>query len=250
MKKAIILAAGVGQRLGELTKETPKCLLPISSSKVLLDSALEALIENSIQEIILVTGFANKKLEEFIRAKWKDQFSYRFIFNDKFAEYNNVYSAYLAKDFWDDETILLNSDIIFHSYILKLLVSQLTTQNSFLIIDSKKRLSEEDMKVKINQQGEIKAISKNLDIESSSGEYIGIMYLKGFERIKFIESLSRNVKRKKLDIYYEDVLNDVLGEISVYACTTNSLPWTEIDTVGDYENAKKILNEIYKVTMK
>lgn len=248
MKKALILAAGAGKRLGTLTKDLPKCLLEIDpeSKKTLLDFSLEALKGAGIQKIVIVNGFAKDRLDNHIKNNWQKEFSFEFIFNNKFAEYNNIYSAYLAKDIWDDETILLNSDIIFHPDILKDLSSQLPVLSSFLVIDNTKELTLEAMKVKVNSNGEIKEINKNLDIEGSFGEYIGIIYLRGQERIKFLESLEKNIKNRSFDLYYEDALGHVLNEVSIYPYSTKEKPWTEVDTQEDYEIAKQIAKEIKK----
>ena len=249
MKRALILAAGIGKRLEELTKEIPKCLLPVDSDNVLMDFSLEALKDNGIQEVIFVTGFAENKLKEHINKKWKNNFSFNFIFNEKYNEYNNIYSAYLAKNAWDDETILLNSDIIFHPGILQNRQSTINNRQSYLVIDDKKKLDKEDMKVTVNEKNEIKRIHKTLDIKSSFGEYIGITYLRGEERVKFLESLCVNVKNKKLDLYYEDALDQILSGISVFPCSANGLPWTEVDTREDYEFAKEIATKIKKITI-
>lgn len=252
MKRAVILVAGLGKRLGSLTKDIPKCLLSIDSKKTLIDFSLEALQENNIKEIVFITGFAEKRLKEHIEKKWANKLSFKFLFNKHYAEYNNIYSAYLTKDLWDDETLLLNSDIIYHPDILGSLKAKSSDMNprSFLVIDDKKRLNSEDMKVEINAKGEIKKISKTLDIKSSFGEYIGITYLRGFERIKFLESLENNVKNNKLDLYYEDAIGYILSEISVFPFSTSGKLWTEIDTKEDYEHAKEIANQIYKVPVK
>ena len=274
MKKALILAAGVGKRLGNLTKEIPKCLLPIDLDNVLIDYSLEALKDNGIQEIIFVSGFAEDKLKDYVTKKWGNDFSCRFISNEKYSEYNNIYSAYLARDVWDDETILLNSDIIFHPDILRNIIASSgevttkqsraglreidrdcfvalagTTRNdmpprSFLVIDNTKNLVSEDMKVKIDASGKIIEINKNLDIKVSFGEYIGITYLKGFERVKFLASLEGNIKNKKFDLYYEDALAHVLKEINVFPCSTQGKAWTEVDTKEDYELAKEVGKQI------
>ena len=259
MKKAIILAAGIGKRLGNLTKDLPKCLLPIDSDNVLIDFSLNALKETGTNKITFVTGFLEHKLKEHISKQWSGKFDFKFIFNEKYKEYNNIYSAYLAKDIWDDETILLNSDIIFHPDILRNLHREADSRSvlqyastSFLIIDDSKILTPESMKTEIDKEGRIKKINKNLDLETSFGEYIGITYLRGHDRVKFLESLKNNVvgaygRKPLLDLYYEDALAHVLNEISVYPCSTNGLPWTEVDTEEDYEHAKKIAKELNKI---
>ena len=258
MKKAIILAAGVGKRLGNLTQDIPKCLLPIDSGKVLIDFSLEALRENNIVEVIFISGFAHEKLKSHIEKKWSDKFSIKFIFNEKYSDYNNIYSAYLAKDIWDDDTVLLNSDIIYHPLILKNLLSksvelekqearnrkQENHASSFLVIDNTKELTDEAMKVEIDNDDKIKKISKNLNSKISFGEYIGITYLRSSARIKFLRSLEENVKAGKLDIYYEDALAQVLNGISVFPSSTCGKVWTEVDTKEDYEIAKKIAQEL------
>ncbi len=246
MKKALILAAGIGKRLGDLTRNIPKCLLPIdfNDRNTLLDLSIQSLLDNGISEIIIVTGFGAEALKMHINYKWKNKVSFKYIFNEYFKEYNNIYSAYLARNIWDDETLLLNSDIIFHPLILKNLIQEIketNSQKSFLVIDDKKILTAESMKVKVNSACEIKEINKGLEIKSSFGEYIGITYLRGFERIKFIESLEENVKNKKLDLYYEDAIAHVLDEISVPPFSTSGLSWIEVDTPEDYEIAKQIL---------
>ena len=247
MKKALILAAGQGKRLEELTKNTPKCLLPIRE-RTLLDFSLSALKTCDISEIILITGFAHEKLKEHITKHWSEKFKFQFIYNDKFAEYNNIYSAYLAKDLWDDETVLLNSDIIYDLEIL-LAISRKPQDTSYLVIDDSKSLNEEDMKVKTDEKGCIRRVNKKLDIKGSLGEYIGILYLSGKERGEFLKSLETNVKNKNLDLYYEDALDCILNNISVLPFSTNSKPWTEVDTKEDYEVAKKIANELSKHTI-
>lgn len=243
--KALILAAGIGKRLGGLTRDIPKCLLPIDFDSVLLDYSLQAIKDNGFNEVVFLTGHAEDILKNHIDKKWKNDFSFKFIFNDKYAEFNNIYSAYLAKDIWDDETVLFNSDIIFHPDILKNLISKITkTPKSYLVIHDRKVLTAEDMKVKINENGEIKEINKGLDIKTSYGEYIGITYLRDSERLKFLESLEENVKAKRLDIYYEDALACVLNDTSVLCSSTEGKIWTEVDTKEDYELAKKIAKEI------
>ena len=82
MEKALILAAGVGKRLGKLTKDAPKCLLPLNG-QTLIDFSLEVLKENDVKEIIIVSGFAHETLKAHIEEKWINKLSFKFIFNEK-----------------------------------------------------------------------------------------------------------------------------------------------------------------------
>ena len=255
MKKAIILAAGIGKRLGELTRSMPKCLLPIESESrnTLLDLSIKSLLDNNISEMIIITGFGAEVLKTHVDFKWRDKVSFKYIFNEYYKEYNNIYSAYLARNIWDDETLLLNSDIIFHPLILKNFIQEIKNNNrqkSFLVIDDTKQLTAESMKVKIDSRGKIKEINKGLEVKDSFGEYIGITYLRGFERSKFVESLENNItvgaycSKPLRDLYYEDAIAQVLSNISVFPYSTYGKLWTEVDTEEDYEIAKQIACEI------
>lgn len=243
MKKAIILAAGIGQRLGDLTKETPKCLLKVDGTNTILDYALDTLQGLKFKEVIFVTGFASEKLEKYVDKKWSGAFKFKYINNPKYAEHNNIYSAYLAKDELDDDTVLFNSDVIYDPRILKNLVQTVTITRkkmSYLVVDDGKELVEEDMKVFINEDNLIKKIHKSLKIDDSYGEYIGITYLRGDEREKFIKALEDNVNKENLSVYYEDAIADILEESPVLPCSTGDLKWTEVDTPEDLEVAKSI----------
>ena len=69
-------------------------------------------------------------------------------------------------------------------------------------------------------------------------------YLRDSGRIKFLQSLEKNVENKKLDLYYEDALADILIDSSIFPFTTNGLAWTEVDTGEDYQSAKNIASLI------
>lgn len=247
MKKAIILAAGIGKRLGGLTKDIPKCLLEVEKDITLLDLSLKALKEGGIKEIILICGYQKDTLENHINKKWKDSFTFHFVFNEKFDIWNNIYSAYIAKSFFDDETLLLNSDIIYDPGILKnlLLTVKLTRgKMSYLVIDDKKDLIQEDMKVLVSPDNEIKQINKAIDIEEAYGEYIGIAYLRGNEKIRFFEAAEKLIQKGSTDLYYEDAIANTLNRCIVLPCSTGGLMWTEVDTKEDLDHAKEIYKKL------
>ncbi|MHD0317366.1 sugar phosphate nucleotidyltransferase [Fusobacterium sp. THCT1E2] len=91
---AIIIAAGTGSRLRPLTYDIPKSLINVLG-KPMLEKNIEYLIESNIKEIVIVVGYLKEKYKEVI-----------LIFNDKFYEYNNIYSFYLIREYLEDSYIL------------------------------------------------------------------------------------------------------------------------------------------------
>jgi choline kinase len=239
--RAVILAAGYSTRLRPLTDNIPKTLLKVGRLTI-FDMAVSALMNYGINNIIVVTGHAANSLREHVKINYKqNSITFRFIINDKPA-LGNIYSFYTAREYMDRDFILLNSDVLFHPQILEYL---LMLDGSVLVVDDHKQVGEEEMKVKVNSNGIIKDISKNIPVEEADGEYIGIMKLTGEEIHKVVRSIESLFKEGKYNLYYEDAIRLIANrEDCFYKCSTRGLPCIEIDTIEDLNNAKKIAYDI------
>lgn len=246
MNQAVILAAGSSTRLRPLTNNIPKTLLKVGRLTI-FDMAISSLINLGINNIIVVTGHAADVLEEHIKMNYNDKgIIFRFVRNDK-PTLGNIYSFYTARDYMDRDFILLNSDVLFHPKILEYL---LMLDGSALAVDDHKQLGEEEMKVKVNGNGIIKDISKNIPIEEADGEYIGVMRLTSEDASKVIRSIESLFKEGRYNLYYEDAMRLVANrEDCFYKCSTKGLPCIEIDTIEDLNNARKIAYDIERGLM-
>ena len=116
--QALMLAAGMGKRLGKYTENATKCMVPVNG-KTLIEYAIEALIEAKIKKLTLVVGYKKEVLKDFLKDKYKE-IEINYIDNDVYDTTNNIYSLYMAKDVLaQDDTILLESDLIFDKNIIK-----------------------------------------------------------------------------------------------------------------------------------
>ena len=110
--KAVILAAGIASRLRPLTDTTPKCLLKVGE-RCLLQRAFDALLQNGFREFVIVTGYRQQQIVNFLEAHYP-ALEVTFIYNEKYASTNNIYSLWLTRPYVDKEDILLlDSDILF-----------------------------------------------------------------------------------------------------------------------------------------
>ena len=124
--QALILAAGMGKRLGRYTKDATKCMVPVNG-KTLIEYAIESLVQNNIKKLIIVVGYKSQVLIDFINSKFNDSnlngMKIEYIENDVYDKTNNIYSLYLAcEELIKDDTILLESDLIFKAEIIKSLI--------------------------------------------------------------------------------------------------------------------------------
>jgi len=117
MTKAIILAAGRGERLMPYTTNTPKCLIELVPGKTFLDNQLRTLKSAGIKDVIIVTGYHSEKIKRACTKHLK--LNITFFENLDYMNSGTLNSMSLAREEFDDDLIVLNSDIIFKKRILK-----------------------------------------------------------------------------------------------------------------------------------
>ena len=113
--QAVILAAGRGKRLKPFTESLPKSLIKVNNTTI-LDRQIEILFHNGIEEIILVTGYKSDLIENHFHKKNKK--NVKIVFNEKFDEFETLYSLWLAKKYIKSDFILLYGDLIFDEKII------------------------------------------------------------------------------------------------------------------------------------
>ena len=121
-----MLAAGMGKRLGRFTKNGTKCMVPING-KTLIEYAIESLVKNHISRFVIVVGYKSTVLKDFISSKFNSSnlggMKIIYIENPVYDKTNNIYSLYLARNEMEkDDTILLESDIIYKPEIITQLI--------------------------------------------------------------------------------------------------------------------------------
>lgn len=168
--KAIILAAGIASRLRPLTDTQPKCLLKIGK-RCLLERTMDALISNNIKEFIIVTGYRQQQIIDFLQKRYPLQ-NITFIYNERYASTNNIYSLWLtAPQTTKEDILLLDSDILFDP---KVITELLQSEKADTLAVNKHKLGEEEIKVIADAEGKIIEISKTCSISQAMGESIGI----------------------------------------------------------------------------
>lgn len=174
--KAIILAAGVGSRLGE---NLPKALVKIEEHKTILDQQLENLKKIvKLEDIVVVVGFK----KDLIMKKHPDL---SFVYNKDYMKTNTSKSLLLAfEKINNDDVLWLNGDIVFESVILKFIIEN-NSEN--LICVNNSRVSEEEVKYALNREGYIQEISKT--VEDALGEAVGINFIRKENIKQFISDL-------------------------------------------------------------
>lgn len=231
---AIIIAAGTGSRLRPLTYEIPKSLINIFG-KPMLERNIEYLIENGVKEIVIVVGYLKEKFE-YLEKKYN---GVKLIFNDKFSEYNNIYSFYLARNYLKDSYVI-EGDIFITDNVFE---KNITDSKYF----SKKldyRNEEWQLILKNNKVENIEIGGENNYIMS------GISFFKKEDTQLLKELVEEYVKDEyKLKNYYWDhIVKENIEKFDIEIRALNSDEIYEIDNLEELKaldsSYKKILNKV------
>ncbi len=239
---AIILAAGLSSRLRPLTNELPKCLLSIGEQTI-LERMISSLKKNNIEEIILVTGFCEEKIQLFIQNKFPAM-NIHCVSNPQFATTSNSYSLWYALDYVfslknnirkENSLLLFDADIVFDEQILQSIIQE-QNENAVVVVQQF-QLTEEEVKVQ-TENNTIVHIGKDVPPAEASGESIGIEKFSSAVARRLYEILSA---RKYKDKFYEESFQILIDEgIKFTATNVTDFRCIEIDTAEDYAVAQKI----------
>ena len=249
--QAIMLAAGKGSRLGRYTKNNTKCMLEVHG-KTLLERAIDALLLAGIKDLIIVLGYKGENVKKYIREKELDKkINIIYVDNDVYDTTNNIYSLYLAKDYLiKDDTILLESDLIYDVSIVKKLVD--SKYDSAVVIAKYEEWMDGTV-VTLNDEGFINSFieRKNFEYKNADNYYKTVniyKFSKEFSERFYLPFLESYIKAYGNNDYYELVLKVISGlkEVKLHGFKLTGEDWYEIDDAQDYD----IVNAIFAPSTK
>ena len=234
--QAIILAAGLSKRLRPLTDSTPKCLLKIGD-KTILEMTIDNILKNNITYIVMVTGYRENMIKDFIAYKYPG-LKIEYLTNSDYENNNNSYSLWMAKEKITGECILLDSDILFDYRIIKKLMK--FPHDTCLAVNTNHKLGEEEIKVIVDSTNKIVHIGKELIPEKSYGESIGIERFSYDFFKKLGKVLDRKIAAEKnVNEFYEASFQELIdGGNGFFAVDVSEYKSMEIDTPEDLTRAK------------
>ena len=238
--KAIILSAGRGTRMMPLTKNTPKCLLPLENGSTVLESQLESIIKSKkFDEIILVIGYLAHQVEAKIRP-YKKQIKIKTIYNPFYDSANNLISLWCAHHEMHSDFIIINGDNIFHESVIEK-VFENKKDGIYVTIDKLDNYTEDDMKVQI-KDNKIIYINKKIAVKNANGESIGMILIKGSHEVNSCrEALLEIVKEEDAkNIFWLEVFNRLAAKkVSLFTTIISNEDWCEVDFHSDLKILKK-----------
>ena len=252
--QAIILAAGMGRRLGEKTRDNTKCMVEVNGVK-LIDRLLGQLSALDLQRVIIVVGYKGKELREYIESTYLSSLTshpsplkIEFAENPIYDKTNNIYSLSIVKDqLQQDDTLLIESDLIFSDRFFPMILEN-TYPNLALVAKYESwmdgtmvRLDEDHHIVNFVSKeafdyNEVDSYYKTVNIYKFSKEFLQNKY------VPFLDAYTRAVGNNE---YYENVLRiiSMLNDHDLKALPVGNEKWYEIDDKQDLDIAEAIFAE-------
>lgn len=241
--QAIILAAGMGKRLKELTRDNTKCMVKVNGVR-LIERMLSQLSSLKLTRCILVIGYQGDNLKAFVGDSWQGM-RIEYIENPIFNKTNNIYSLALASDeMCKDDTLLMESDIIFEDSVLEKIIDD--PHPNVACVDAFQSWMDGTC-VTIDENNLIKRFvpKKDFVYEEIPSYYKTVniyKFSKDFSRKEYVPFLKAYSKALGLNEYYEQVLRVItmLDKPLMYALPLNGDKWYEVDDIQDLDIAESI----------
>ena len=244
--QAIILAAGMGKRLGELTKNNTKCMVEVNGIR-LIDRMITQLSKFNLNRLVIVVGYEGKKLIDYIGHRYDDILKIEYINNPIYDRTNNYSLALAKEELCKDDTILLESDLIFEDRMLELLINhrdpdlalvakyETWMDGTMVCVDNDRNITNFVPKEAFCYEN-ADVYYKTVNIYKFSSEFSKYQY------VPFLEAYCRVMGNNE---YYEQVLRILLH---LHSSTLKALPitnekWYEIDDVQDLDIASTIFSD-------
>lgn len=245
--QAIILAAGMGRRLGDLTKGHTKCMVEVNGT-TLIDRAIQQLSKLNLTRLVLVVGYKGKELKEYIGDRYKNILKIEYIENPIYDRTNNIYSLALAKDvLCEDDSLLLESDLIFEDSMLEMLVNH---PDPNLALVAKYETWMDGTMVRIDSERNIvnfvpKAAFRYEDVDVYYKTVNIYKFSKDFAQKEYVPFLDAYSKVMGNNEYYEQVLRVItmVHNSTLKALDIKDKKWYEIDDIQDLDIASVIFSE-------
>jgi len=236
--RAILLAAGMGTRLRPITLKTPKSLIKINGEP-LLERQIKMLMEKGIKEIIVVTGYLKESFDYL-----KEKYNVKLIHNDKYQEYNNIYTMYLVRKYLENAYVI-DADVYLNKNFIKKNLNKSTyfAGEKNCIDEWRLHYGDNNKIFDITVESGVKIIMSGVSYWNKDDAKIIVEKLE--EKIDIllgnIDSTA-NEKKQVNNLYWDNIVKENLDKLEVYIEKIEGTDWFEVDNLEELKELEEYLN--------
>lgn len=243
--KALILNSGLGSRMGVLTSEHPKCMTEISSFETILSRQLRALVDAGIDEVIITTGYYDSVLVSYCESL-DLPLHYTYVKNPIYDKTNYIYSIYCAREYLDDDIILMHGDLVFENEVMDRVMK---SPVSCMTVSTTLPIPEKDFKAQL-RDGKVMKVGVDIFTDAVEAQAFYKLYKEDWKVwLNKIEEYCEASDEARKKVYAENALNELNGAAHISALDIQNLLCAEVDNPEDLAVVKNRLKEIESRTV-
>ncbi len=235
--KALILNSGLGSRMGVLTSEHPKCMTEISARETILSRQLSMLSEVGVDEVVITTGYYDAVLVNYCQSL-DLPVHITFVKNPVYDKTNYIYSIYCAREYLDDDIILMHGDLVFENEVLDRVMA---AETSCMTVSSTLPLPEKDFKAVV-RDGKVVKVGVEFFNEAMEAQALYKLYKEDWR--VWLDKIVEFCESGNTKVYAENALNALDGTANIAALDVENLLCSEIDNPEDLAVVSARLNEV------
>lgn len=226
--KAIIFNSGLGNRMGEFTKNNHKSMAPLKNGETIFHRQIRLLSAEGIKDFIVTTG----PFEDQLKKETADfpNLNFTFVRNDIYDKTNYIYSMYLAREYMQDDMLFLHGDLVFNRRLVRDVLN--CEDKNTATVNFKKALPEKDFKGRV-KDGKVFEVS----IHIFDGDCYAFQPFYKMEKstvAAWIAKVEEFIEKGEDKCYAENALNEIFAELDVRAFSYEDYYIDEIDNLDDH----------------
>ena len=235
--KALILNSGMGSRMGVLTSEHPKCMTEVSYKETILSRQLKIIVDFGITEVVMTTGLFDDVLMGYCQSL-ELPINITFVKNPLYKDTNYIYSIYCAREYLDDDIVLMHGDLVFENEVFERLIG---SDQSCMTVCSSQALASKDFKAVIHD-GRIVKVGVEFFNEAVNAQPL-YMLKKDTWKI-WLDKIVDFCENDQVKCYAENAFNEVSENCKIYPLDVRDLLCSEIDDSNDLAVVSDRLKEL------
>ena len=235
--KALILNSGLGSRMGNITSEHPKCMTEISPADTILSRQLKQISETGIKDVVITTGYYDEVLVNYCKSL-DLPLNFTFVKNPLYNKTNYIYSIYCAREYLDDDIILMHGDLVFESEVFDRVVN---SEVSCMTVSSTQPLPEKDFKAQLKDG---KVVRVGVEFFSDAVAAQALYKLRKSDWNMWLEKIVSFCENGNTNVYAENAFNELGGQLNVSALDVENMLCSEIDDSDDLVVVRSKLSEL------
>lgn len=235
--KALIFNSGLGNRMGEFTRENHKSMARLSNGEPIFGRQLRLLATHGITDIVVTTGPHAAQLESVAAAPEFAGLRFSFVLNEVYDQTNYIYSMYLAREHLDDDILLLHGDLVFNSNVLTRLLAD--PRPDLGVVNHDLPQPEKDFKARLDGD-----LIREVSVTAFGDDCVAFQPLYKLSRRAigvWLDRVSRYVEAGNTGVYAENALNEVSEQAGIRAFSYAGGFVNEVDTLDDLRSVSSAI---------